>query len=821
MKTLKRLILIASAFSVFTNANADSQEDYSSLFIRQEMVQNEYKEAQLSMVDINKTESLKTWFRLFMNDQKNVKAYKEVIKTTKNYVLGKDYRNLLFYLTATGQYQQASHVVGLYLLSAKTLLDNFSSNPQNRFWRQDLVEDFALQSQGLSFTNIEKTVGCYRDATRARRAFDLQNTIKMKRAVLKCLKYDPDINIINFSLKYIYESEGYHGAPFPITYSGHVGGNKVENLSHTNLSPKDAKFIGEHLDFLLKAKAPDSNKLYQHFSIDDFKERMNRPEDALNYFFTEAEGFKYGDEHAVFAPASINRYGIYGEILQSIKSAKESVFIDVFWIGGTIGINLAKALMEKVIENPEFKVYVITDNENKFGYSSELTFVYNYMRAFSEKFTDKHFYIAPANIGLKRTALPEFVDLLITDSNVSNIQKSNNIKSLLENDGFHLLGKSDHTKVFVVDGKNPDFGKAYVGSKNWTDSNGSINVDEVAKIEGPAVQLILNSFYYDVLEAYSNEKEVLGSSGGKNTVALMRSHIQTKFPNEVGSFKQGLKQLLKGMDVIGRYKYKNPIAHSNIKVQFKKHPGGESVVSPAQNNIYGTEVSAVEQNVQAILSAKKQILIDDQFLYDPQVIEALKVATLKNKVKVYVLMETLQAVNAKDDLLAHIPNNLFIPDLVKLGIPVKWVLTPTKLKDAVIESYDEFGRMLSTTFHVKSIGIDGVLEADQATCNAAEPKISTSDKAPLLITGSANKDVMTMSGGFREYQVAVYDLDATARHDCLFWSRWNSSHVEETNGLDFDLPQQAFDAGLKDKEKFLEALKIIFFSTYNFTKDFF
>jgi len=818
---MKNLTLIILAVTLLTSfVFAENNEAYNAVFIQQEMLQNEYKEAQLSMVDINKTEALKAWYRLYMKEPSHVVAYKKIMKSARKTMLGKDYRNLLYYLTVTGQHQQAAHVVGLYALSARALVDNISKDPQTKFWKADLLQELRAAAKGLGFGEIKKIVECYREQVKSERGFSIDKAHLMRAGLRVCLKSSSEMTMINLGLKYAFESEKYSGAPFPITYAGYIEGNKVDLFNDTNTKPSDAKFVAQQLDMLLKAKAPGAEKLYQNMTIDDFKAVFNLPEDALTKVFTEEEGFKYGDEHAVFAPISGNRYGIYGEILKSIENAKESVMIDMFWIGGTIGINLAKTLMKKVIENPEFKVYIVSDNENRFGYASELDFVYNYMRAFSEKFTSKHFYIAPANVGLKRTALPEFIDLLITDSTVTDIQNNSGLKELLEQDGFHLLAKSDHTKVFVVDGLNPDLGKAYVGSKNWTDSSGAVNIDEVVKVQGPAVQVILNSFYYDLLEAYGNKKEAAGTAGGIRTTTLMRQHIQAKFPRQNRNFKQGLKQLLRGVDVLGRYRYRNPISYLNVSVPYKAL--GDSVVAPAQNNIYGTEVSAVEQNVQAILSAQKQILIDDQFLYDPQVIEALKVAVTKNKVKVYALIETLQAVDAVDNVAAHIPNNLFVPDLVALGIPVKWMLTGKKLKEEVIASNKEYGRILSTTFHVKSIGIDGVLAEDQASCQSFDGAvISTDDKAPLLISGSANKDVMTMSGGFREYQVAAYDAKVTARHDCLFWGRWNSASAVSTDGLDFEIPEQIVETGVTDKKRFLEGLKIVLFSTYNFTKDFF
>ena len=79
-----------------------------------------------------------------------------------------------------------------------------------------------------------------------------------------------------------------------------------------------------------------------------------------------------------------------------------------------------------------------------------------------------------------------------------------------------------------------------------------------------------------------------------------------------------------------------------------------------------------------------------------------------------------------------------------------------------------------------------------------------------------------MSGGFREYQVAVFDKNTVASHDCLFWTRWNNPELtESTDGLDFELPEQAHQMGITDKESFLNFLKQVIFAPYRFTKDFF
>ncbi len=130
--------------------------------------------------------------------------------------------------------------------------------------------------------------------------------------------------------------------------------------------------------------------------------------------------------------------------------------------------------------------------------------------------------------------------------------------------------------------------------------------------------------------------------------------------------------------------------------------------------------------------------------------------------------------------------------------------------------------VLATTFHVKSISVDGVLAKDHLSCKSA-PVINSDQQVPVLITGSANKDVMTMSGGFREYQVAVYDATAVSQHDCLFWERWNDDTQSVlTNGLDdFEIPDHLKELKITDKKAFLSVLRMFFFAPYDFTKDYF
>jgi hypothetical protein len=134
--------------------------------------------------------------------------------------------------------------------------------------------------------------------------------------------------------------------------------------------------------------------------------------------------------------------------------------------------------------------------------------------------------------------------------------------------------------------------------------------------------------------------------------------------------------------------------------------------------------------------------------------------------------------------------------------------------------HNESHPILGATFHVKSISVDGVLEENADSCVSLKGPILVNPQtsAPATVSGSANKDIMTMSGGFREAQVATYSEAAVGTHDCLFWARWKERSVP-SRGTEFDLPPQAGQMGVDNPEDFLTVLKSILFTPYNFTKD--
>ena len=110
-----------------------------------------------------------------------------------------------------------------------------------------------------------------------------------------------------------------------------------------------------------------------------------------------------------------------------------------------------------------------------------------------------------------------------------------------------------------------------------------------------------------------------------------------------------------------------------------------------------------------------------------------------------------------------------------------------------IQPSDEF----HFEYHMKTISVDGFDPAGQRV---------TTDAPAVLISGSANKDHMTMYGAFREMQAEMYDqrgcstvngeevCGAVAKADKIFWSRWNAPADQDGSvpigPFNFEIPPQ-------------------------------
>jgi phosphatidylserine/phosphatidylglycerophosphate/cardiolipin synthase-like enzyme len=169
-----------------------------------------------------------------------------------------------------------------------------------------------------------------------------------------------------------------------------------------------------------------------------------------------------------------------------------------------------------------------------------------------------------------------------------------------------------------------------------------------------------------------------------------------------------------------------------------------------ENNADGSLTEPLFQNLYAIRNAQSQILINEQLLYDPSIIEALVEASVRG-VKVFAILESFAHEGAS---APYMPNGMFLDILLDAGVQIRWKNHPHS--DVFVPEH-----------HGKTISVDG-FTVDLRDLNLASRS---------LIIGSANKDILTMRGGFRELQAEVFDPTAQLQHDRLFWENWKSDQL--------------------------------------------
>ncbi len=616
-----------------------------------------------------------------------------------------------------------------------------------------------------------------------------------------------------------------------LSLTGLIDGNKVEQILENYYEPEFIEYMAPMSAAVIKNYNDIVDGKPVAWSVEKFKEKMNDEKDALTKFFTVEEGFpatamghKVWTETKEFVGQN-KKPNIYGQVMKSINSAKKSIFIDVFFLGGSIGATLAKRLIERVNENKDLWVYFINDRFNPLGYNNEMAPVYNYLRAYAEKFAEDRIVLVAPQVELKRTAFPAIADLILKDSTVLSALTTAEQYGLAGQLSFYPKGKSDHSKVVIIDALDKVNGVAFVGSKNYTDSSGGVAYDEVTKIQGPAVAAIQDSYYHDLKLAL---QQLQGVTPFSNPQYLSDLYTKNFNDGEKDAEKQ-IKKILARVDVLNRL---NPgTADLNWPVQ------GSTPIMIGENNAYGTIRTALPQVIAGIRSADKQIIISEQFIYEPSVVRALKEQVSKKILgnpdfRVYILLADMADHFDSAKQFSHVPNVSFVDEFTSPDskIQVRWKKVPAANLKALAKIKDDEKLKLhyAPEYHLKSLSIDGVTLAEESQCGnqpalAAGLEATAPNKLPLLISGSANKDVMTMTGGFREYQVVIYDRATTVAHDCQFWSRFLNKYSDESIAVDpakMNLPTALKDKGLNEK-RFNQLVRDIVTGAYNSVSGFF
>ena len=217
--------------------------------------------------------------------------------------------------------------------------------------------------------------------------------------------------------------KGLQSTPYTLSFSGLIPGNQV-SIFHNHAT--DEERINWYLD-----RSSKSTSSLKHITM---------PEK------------KHSKGHIAFKTDPI-----FIKVKEMISTAKDSIFISVKHIDGTLGFTTLKFLVEevekKLITNKNFKVFILAQN-------------------ISEP--------------------------------IESLKKELGSKPKLE-DSIYLIKtfdaiKENNSKVMVIDA-NTSSPEALVGSKNWSDLTGGFFFDNDVWIKGPAAAMLQNSFFNDLKAA--------------------------------------------------------------------------------------------------------------------------------------------------------------------------------------------------------------------------------------------------------------------------------------------------------------------------------
>ena len=457
--------------------------------------------------------------------------------------------------------------------------------------------------------------------------------------------------------------------------------------------------------------------------------RALRTKGFIDGAFTE-DGFKkiVSDDPQQRDPVWNQNRGVYHQVRRLIDSAKETIFIDMFALGGVIGVSLAKHLLSRLQDNKNLKVFILRDTVNHFGGIAEQMPVYNFLLAYSYLFP-KRLIVSESYIYGHTSGLPAFLKSVIDDRFV----KLSGIQGMLD---LAVQAVSDHSKLMVIDGKTTE-PKAIISSKNWSDRAGVIFFDDAVLIEGPAAAVVQDDFYHDMRLGL---REVMAKKFIAGKIFRQPSYLdrlyQGQQKHQTVDYK--ISEILKDFDLLERDVKLVPQRTTPITYTVDK--SRTVAIRTGYNSVDSSTTNIIDQNIQAILHARNNIYINEQFCFDVKVVTALlNVKNKRPKLDIRLILD--HALETEPD---GIPNILYLDLLLNAGIDVRWKKT-------------QWIGNIPQKNHSKTLSVDG----------------------KYVIVGSANKDAMTMFGSFRDQQVEVFDPLTVAQHDKVFLEWWDNVDPEK------------------------------------------
>lgn len=570
-------------------------------------------------------------------------------------------------------------------------------------------------------------------------------------------------------------SREFYGHPgHPISGTGWIPGNKVTYLTKLKLDfgtrdKMQAAFeeINWPVTYSLEKNGAGT--------IEKMQERIQAK--GWQDVFTEPGFFTMANHPALDGTPEETQ--IFYEIFKAVGEAKKQVFIDVFFLGGTLGAALSKHIIAQLEAKPDLKVVVLKDMVNNYDYKSQMWPVMNFLRAYGLLHPGR-LLVAPSHIKSHVPGIPQVLADAVTDSMLEET-------GLQEHLSLYGRAMSDHSKVIAVDAyPGSQAAKVFVGSKNLTDSSGGWAYDEVAMAEGPVALTVMDNYFEDIaaalyygysskeLQAYANEKPMLFKDRGSIDVPTLK-----RSSGEAAKALAKLKLIVQvmqkfGVDFLGRTPtidldaivFEVPTVTKAIVTDAK----GSVPIRVGENNFDSSIASCVDQVIHNILFAKERVRIADQYLFDENITEALKRAYERSKgnderskgnVDFRAILESYAENPGMIETYFNMPNQIYVDQLInEAGGRIKW-------------NINRGSKDIHQEYHMKTTSVDG----------------------RVLIAGSANKDRNTMYGAFRETQLEIFDASAGSAakvHDAHFDEFWNSSYhtSNEVRPFTFEVPEQ-------------------------------
>lgn len=187
-------------------------------------------------------------------------------------------------------------------------------------------------------------------------------------------------------------------------------------------------------------------------------------------------------------------------ISELIRSAKHNILMDIFLVGGTWGTAIAQDLVAAADRGVQ--VVLIHDNVSKFTVANEMDPLWQELR----KISLKHPRLTILDANIRPPARVSSIPF--------GLERVGNLADTFTNFSVAADGRSDHSKVLIVDSLFPndlsDYQdlnpKAMISSRNLVDSAASFYHDEAVIVKGPAAVVSLMAFQSDLYWAQQQAK---------------------------------------------------------------------------------------------------------------------------------------------------------------------------------------------------------------------------------------------------------------------------------------------------------------------------